>query len=198
VEAIRRQLAAYYGRDVAGRCTWEEMRREALALGGAVSWKVAGHMRKRHFRGVELAPARGFLRATIALAGRLEAEGLPAELPQLRRDPLDLDPDQVAQPGGMYCGGDGVRRQVPDPEALQIQTGRRGQSRRFHGYLAELRLYLEKARMPAEDRAILEAVLEGKSHKAIAAELGETYWRVRATIYRWQGEAGIRGPGRGR
>jgi hypothetical protein len=211
VEAIRHHLAEYYGRALAKACTWEEMWRAVRACRGKVSWSIVGGRRQRHFRGVELIRARGFHRLEKTVERRLSREGLEPEIGLIRRmarqfgDRDGASPEmQLAGTGAdLYQGKDGVHRQVDNSELVQIQadtknpTGRRGRRRRFVPYLARMEVYLQTARIPVEDRQILELVVEGLAVRAIAARLQVTKWKVQSTIERHQDAAAIPGPGPG-
>lgn len=209
--AIRHHLAEYYGRALARACTWDEMWKAVRACRGKVSWSIAGGRRQRHFRGVRIIPAVGFHRVVRSIGRRLDGEGLPAEVPLIRR-PLvsgraegepDIDTFRMGTGTELRRTEGGIYLQIPDPEVMQITTDtkngaeRRGRVRRFVPYLARLRLYLETAKMPVEERRVLDLVVAGHTVRAIVAELGVTRWKVQSTIERHQVAAAIPGPGPG-
>jgi hypothetical protein len=216
--AIRRQLAEYYGQALSKACTWSEMWRAVRGCRGKISWSIAGGRRQRHFRGVELVKARGFARIIRNVNRRLAADGLPEE-PTAIRTPTSMywrgsaetgdyqvtlrDPENtVLQPGLLVKGG-GIWKQTVDHSTTMLtadtknEDGTRGRRRRFVPYLARLQLYLQTARMPAEDRQVLDLVVAGHTVRDIAAELGLTRWKVQSTIERHQDAAAIPGPGPG-
>ncbi len=208
IAALRRCLAVYYGADIADGATVADLSGGACAAGAfpAHGEFLGARLRK---------PARAALRR---VANKWEKR-LPApELPLIRRrvsvsradeeGPHYDEIEGASIPPGACINVHGKWYQNSDPATLHAWSTGGGQrrggpqhrtKRRFPGYVAMLRALLDSAfPVSAVDRQICEFVIEGRTIRWIADELGMKRPTVHKRVKLLRDRANIPGPGSGR
>lgn len=198
---LRRQLRLYYGAAMADGATIADLHGLVAIAGGYPSggWVFDASLRR---------PSREALRKVRDKWNK----GLPpAELPMIRQHhTLRPDsPDFPDAPADHPVKVEGRWYQTQDPATRGVIAGggtnsrrigtRYGAKRRFPSYVAALRGCLDKvSTVSAVDRQIVEFIIEGRTIRWIADELGMKAPTVQKRVRQFRVAAGISGPGSGR
>lgn len=195
-----RHIETYYGKTIARSATVAELVSGAAEAGACPTSSWLWNVRL-------IKPSRA---AMLRIAAKWNAQIPDADIPMIRRPhaPIGgetIDPGDVPRPGAVFKSH-GVYRQFPDPESSiawrdggDNRHGSTSRRRRFPGYIARIRAYLDKEpTIAATDRVILEFIVEGKTLRWIADEIGMKTSTVHKRVAQLRDKAGIPGPGAGR
>jgi hypothetical protein len=221
ISALRRQLSTYFGAAMAEGATFADLAGAIAEIGGGIRERGFVHIRLRP-------PSREAMRRIVAKWNKGLPKGEAPLIRRLRSqedagfEDLSVDGrfdflDLVSSPVGTLYQKEGVYHQIP-PETAALVTRSGGvwnkpgqtitRKRRFPSYIERLRAFLEKepgnpfakneAMISAVDRQILEYIIEGKTLRWIAQEIGMKKATIHKRVVKIRNAAGIPGPGPGR